>query len=233
MVDHLHVAVQQRKGKCVDRHAVPRHEQHLLERVCRPDVLRTRLGEPGVAAPSAVGRGSDRPGRCVRLPKLVTQTSKAGGTSAGDICGIPSCNLNELPRTLDGLFLNRLPIRASGCPAGSEKRRSSSGFAASPHLQDPCGGLLLEPLSRIAGIHAAAFGEFAGRKRPVLGQHAIEAKAVPQVDREHVPSCPGPTRRDAPRTCREPDPCWSSHSPGGGRRDHGHAPDKAVATWSD
>ena len=41
-----------------------------------PDVLRSRLGEPGVAAPSAVGRGGDRPGRCVRPPKPVAQTSK-------------------------------------------------------------------------------------------------------------------------------------------------------------
>src|SRR5215213_1021605 len=59
-------AVQQRKRKRVDRHAVPQHEQHLLQRVCRPDVLRGRLSEPGVVAPSTVGGGGTRVGRCVR-----------------------------------------------------------------------------------------------------------------------------------------------------------------------
>ena len=73
------------------------------------------------------------PGRCVRVPKLVAQASKAGGTSAGDICGIPSCNLNELPRTLDGPIPEQAADQGLGVPSRSEKRRSSSGFAASAY----------------------------------------------------------------------------------------------------
>ena len=54
------------------------------------------------------------------------------------------------------------------------------------HLHDPGSGLLLEPLPRVARIDAGAVGGLAGRARPVRGQHAVEAQAVPQVDGEHV-----------------------------------------------
>ena len=90
------------------------------------------------------------------------------------------------------------------------------------HLHDPGSGLLLEPLPRVAGIDAGAFGELAGRERPVRGQHAVEAQAIPQVDGEHVHRAQG--RRE--QTLHEPvaNLIRAGHRAPlscGGRRDHG------------
>ena len=55
-------------------------------------------------------------------------------------------------------------------------------------LEDAGRRLLLEPLARIALVHAGRLGEAARRERPRVGQSAVEAEPVAEIDPEEVHS---------------------------------------------
>ncbi len=55
------------------------------------------------------------------------------------------------------------------------------------HLEDAACGLLLEPLARVALVRARGGGELAGGQRAPLGERAVEAEAIAQIDAEDIP----------------------------------------------
>ncbi len=53
-------------------------------------------------------------------------------------------------------------------------------------VEQPCDGLLLEPLDGVARRDARALGKLPGGERPIALEHLIEPKRAPQIHRAEL-----------------------------------------------
>ena len=76
--------------------------------------------------------------------------------------------------------------------AGRQAEPAVVGAAVLGDIEDPADRLLLEPFPDLASIRPGPTGELRRTQRTVVGELAIEAEAIAEIDREQVE---GPGRR--------------------------------------